>query len=337
MLPFSVSTLVDRLMPNLEVDGGNPQSLLVVHLSRAPPFGFLIFAKRLRAMASKIRAAPALSTFMGSAGGVYTGMRTVNQKSIFSFQEHMERMSRVMEAIDSEHGKQFSVQETTNLLTPLIAKEMRQYLDETPDAWEMKVMTAMRLKEGLETKVADVSLKDLDVLVTVQPLGKRLPESVKVELCAIVGGRANPTVKHATWLQERKSLEENMRSDCNEVLLLSEENTILEGMSSNLVVITDAGDVWTAPSDVTLEGTVLKLLLRVCEEMNVCVTRKCPSLDLIKQSSALLTSTSRLALPIDTVYLPHGEVVSLKMSETARRLVDRVKGEFEKYSVRILE
>jgi branched-subunit amino acid aminotransferase/4-amino-4-deoxychorismate lyase len=287
-------------------------------------------------MASKIRAAPALSTFMGSSGGVYTGMRTVNQKSIFSYKEHMERMSRVLEAIDSKHGKPFGLKETTALLTPLIAEELRHYLHENPDAWEMKVTAAMRLKEGTRKSLAETTLEDLDVLVTVQPLGDRLPDSVKVE-CAVVGGRTNPTVKHATWIEERKTLEDKMRSDCNEVLLLNEENTVLEGMSSNLVLVTEAGHVWTAPSEVTLEGTVLKLLLRVCEEDKIPVTRKCPSINLLKQSSALLTSTSRLALPIDTVYLPGGETASLQVSSAAKRLVDRVKGEFEKYSERIIE
>jgi hypothetical protein len=42
-----------------------------------------------------IKAGMKLSSFLAERPGVYTGMRTVNQHSLFSFQEHVERLTRL--------------------------------------------------------------------------------------------------------------------------------------------------------------------------------------------------------------------------------------------------
>merc|ERR1711991_225887 len=272
-----------------------------------------------------IRASASVSSFL-AGGGVYTGMRTVNKNAIFSFKEHLERLRHVSDAEDPEKGVPFSLSDVEGLITPLVEKEMRRFLEDHADAYEMKVTAAPRLRKGV--KADDASFDDVEALVYVQSLGERPGDAVSVQ-CMTVGGRTNPTVKHGRWVEERKALEAQQRDDCNEVVLLDDQERVLEGMSSNVVVVDDeSGTVITAPADLTLEGTVLKLLLRVCEEHSFPVRRECPTLAQLKQGSVMVTSTSRLALPVNALYLPDGQKVALPFSERAALIAQLVRQDF---------
>lgn len=114
----------------------------------------------------------------------------------------------------------------------------------------------------------------------------------------------NAKAKDSAWVKERKHLEALKPADVNEIVLHDESGALLEGTQTNFYAVMD-GKLYTAGEGV-LEGTVRRLLLQVCAAHNVPVVLDPPPniQDLGKWEGALLSSTSRLALPIDWVGVP---------------------------------
>ncbi len=111
-----------------------------------------------------------------------------------------------------------------------------------------------------------------------------------------------------------------------------------EGLSSNVVAVDEEnGCIVTAPSDLVLSGTILQLLLAICEEESIPVKRESPKLSDLKRFGVLITSTSRLALPVKQIIMPDG---TLEVIETKKRLIQhlvtKVRERIEAESVQIL-
>lgn len=123
---------------------------------------------------------------------------------------------------------------------------------------------------------------------------------------------------------------------------------LLEGSQTNFYAIgADGKTVYTAGEGV-LEGTVRRLLLEVCEREGIDVVLKPPLLrDASEWSGCLISSTSRLMLPIDELYVPNdGEVsgegdlvASFDNGEgsLAVKLREWVREEVESHSTKILK
>lgn len=95
----------------------------------------------------------------------------------------------------------------------------------------------------------------------------------------------------------------------NEVVLLSPDGNLLEGLSSNFAVITNANVILTAPPTLVLPGTILKAVKHVVDSSHLTWKEECP--DLAKRTewkAAFITSTSRLLLPVDRIDLPDGYI-----------------------------
>ena len=134
------------------------------------------------------------------------------------------------------------------------------------------------------------------------PLPPRPTPPIK---CEIRGApRTNAKAKDSAWVKERKHLEDLKPADVNEIVLHDEKGALLEGTQTNFYVVME-GKLYTAGEGV-LEGTVRRLLLQVCAAHNVPVVLDPPPYikDVGKWEGALLSSTSRLALPIDWVGVP---------------------------------
>ncbi|KAJ1959191.1 hypothetical protein IWQ62_004709, partial [Dispira parvispora] len=90
--------------------------------------------------------------------------------------------------------------------------------------------------------------------------------------------------------------------------------------------------VVTAPPGSVLLGTIMKLVLKVCEENHIPVEYRHPTLSEARNTEwwgAFITSTSRLVLPIHAIYVrEHGEnrlysVPELEMIDFIRDEVQR--------------
>ncbi len=74
--------------------------------------------------------------------------------------------------------------------------------------------------------------------------------------------------------------------------MYDEEGLVLEGLSSNVFVIMDQ-TLYTAPSDLVLEGTIRELLVNVCHSNQIPLVFQCPQVSHIDQWQAVLI-TSKL-------------------------------------------
>lgn len=91
----------------------------------------------------------------------------------------------------------------------------------------------------------------------------------------------------------------------NEVLLMDNQQRLYEGMASNFLVVKD-GIVLCASLDHILLGSILKIVIKVCQKHNILFKWEFPELEDAKQGKwegCFLTSTSRLLLPIETIII----------------------------------
>jgi len=120
--------------------------------------------------------------------------------------------------------------------------------------------------------------------------------------------RDNAAAKDSAWVSERAPLEALMQSatcggPVNELLLATDTGDLLEGSQTNFYAVID-GAVWTAGEGI-LAGTVRNLVLDVCRNHGIPVVLRPPNLSTMDGwEGALISSTSRLALPIDELYVP---------------------------------
>ena len=91
---------------------------------------------------------------------------------------------------------------------------------------------------------------------------------------------AEPTqLKHLC--RERRTLEKQKSPNANEVLLTDHDENVYEGMASNFFAVTHENGsptLVTASLDCVLLGTIMKIVLRVCDERNIPIKWAFPNL-----------------------------------------------------------
>jgi branched-subunit amino acid aminotransferase/4-amino-4-deoxychorismate lyase len=201
-----------------------------------------------------------------------------------SYHSHLKRLTALRLALDPDHPHDhFDFAATEALVTPRVQQAMTDYIRDHPTHdGELKITLAMRVSQAAAGRSIDeLQLEDTDVFVCVDDLHQpppNLPVSVEVSL---LGGRSNPTVKHADWISQRQHLERSKRPETNEVVLADKTESLLEGLQSNFACLDAYGSLVTAPSELILEGTMMACVLQCCARLGVPVIRKCPQLQLI--------------------------------------------------------
>lgn len=128
--------------------------------------------------------------------------------------------------------------------------------------------------------------------------------------------RANPSVKSAQWVLDRRDAELGMQAGSNEVVIADETGRLYEGLSSNFAVIDAQGRLLTAPNEAVLSGTIMELAKAAAAEIGLPVEHTFPRLqDLKGYQAAFITSTSRLLLPISRVCLGDSPPIPLNSLE----------------------
>jgi branched-subunit amino acid aminotransferase/4-amino-4-deoxychorismate lyase len=249
--------------------------------------------------------------------GAYTTARTVGGNKVFELSFHL---NRIVESLLLMH-------ETEDR-----SKEEHERLE------RLKLQLVESMKEGVhgfQSVYGDHGELKITVLVTVannipqirthvMELGERARYPVKV----MVTGhpRDNPEAKDSEWVRERKILENEKPDDYNEVILVGDDGALFEGLSSNFFALMN-GSLYTAGSGVLL-GSVREAVLRVAESMNIPVVLEAPLLeDIGKWEAAFISSTSRLLLPIDQLFVPDADPPQLyrfEKTDLVKTLEDKV-------------
>ena len=254
--------------------------------------------------------------------GAYTTARTsANAKRIFEWEAHVERTANSLASMMEKESKESSNHSklSSKLSDPLV---LRKRLDAAVEEavqlhlqnngaspsqqQELKITVLVGWEGGAQETSNDAAGDSGWVACHVTGLPQIPSKPVRVEIRG--SPRDNALAKDSAWVSDRAPLEALMQSaSCggpvNELLLANEQGQLLEGSQTNFYAVID-GAVWTAGEGI-LEGTVRGLLLDVCQKEGIPVILEPPNLDTLESwEGALISSTSRLALPIDQLYVP---------------------------------
>ncbi|KAI0567754.1 Amino-transferase [Gracilaria domingensis] len=121
--------------------------------------------------------------------------------------------------------------------------------------------------------------------------------------------RRDPHVKNSAWYRERKPLQFLRAKEAYETILVGTDShghmALIEGLISNFFVITKDMQVYTAPDDVILPGSIRRLVLRACEELGVTVREEAPRLiDWRRFAIGFLTNARTWLLPVCCILVP---------------------------------
>ena len=257
---------------------------------------------------------------LNNPSGAYTTARTCSRaRRLFEWDTHTTRTAASVEAMvlgdkaaaaDLQQQEVLAALATPSALSPrldaTVASAMRCYTDAHGYDTELKVTVLVSWKEQCAASGTEESKSPLgSIACHVAPLPPLPSSPVRVEVRG--APRANALAKDSAWVADRAPLEDLMRASkagaLNELLLASESGELLEGSQTNFYAIVD-GAVVTAGEGI-LAGTVRRLLLEVCEREGIPVVLRPPKLEeMATWQGALISSTSRLMLPIDRLYVP---------------------------------
>jgi len=187
---------------------------------------------------------------------------------------------------------------------------------------------------------AGLARQAFNLYVLVEALPPAPPGRVLVEVKG--APRTNAAAKDSQWATDRAALEKGqLESGANEVLLVSDDGYMLEGMQSNFYAV-KRGRVITADQGV-LRGSVRETVLKVCARVGVPVDLT-PPLDEEAElwEGCFISSTSRLVLDIARLEFPleMGRRLPIDYPDTSdaiHKIMEGVANELEADSVRILD
>ncbi|GAB5036388.1 thioredoxin-like protein [Nannochloropsis oceanica] len=233
--------------------------------------------------------------------GAYTTARTVQLSKIFELDAHVERLASTAALMWPDQDLPADLVEAARL-RPLVTSTLRAAMNHyrhTTVADPTLATTELKFTILLIWH-SDTCL--IECLCHACALPPRPCPPINVEIRG--APRTNAKAKDSAWVKKRKHLEALKSNDVNEIVLHDESGALLEGTQTNFYAIIK-GKLYTAGEGV-LEGTVRRLLLQICAVHDVPVILDPPPNieDLRNWEGALLSSTSRLALPIDWIGVP---------------------------------
>ncbi|KAJ2860829.1 hypothetical protein FB639_005577, partial [Coemansia asiatica] len=241
--------------------------------------------------------------FMLSGGqGIYTAMRTVcGGRRVFLLDDHLQRLSNSHRMVLGSGGHRCDAEYWRNLLVPLIRRGLDSFREISDEDRKITVLV------------------DNDH-ISLQLTSLGAPREGYCWVRFVHGRRENPEAKDLQWVHAREKLEELIVPPINEVVLADPEDSsgarAYEGLSSNFFATRRISsdkkpdyanfELLSAPLDSVLLGTIMKLVLRICERDCIRVVYDL-SVDFGRWNGAFVSSTSRLVLPVSKVITDLGE------------------------------
>jgi len=226
--------------------------------------------------------------------GAYTTARTYGPRSVFEWGFHVERMATSIRAMSASAPAAITdAQQLAPRMKQECAAAMRELFQRglAPEHQRLTVLIAW----------GDQSQGDFDVYTFAEPLPPLPAPPIMVEVRG--APRVNPLAKDSEWVRARDPLLQLKAPNCEEIILAGEDGSLLEGASTNFYAV--VGDTLYTAGEGVLMGTVRKLVLEVCAREGVPVVLEPPNLaNLSSWAGAMVSSTSRLLLPINEVVVP---------------------------------
>lgn len=237
--------------------------------------------------------------------GAYTSFRTYNNFGVLRLEQHFDRLE------ETAHLAGFDIQldreDLRNTLVTLIAG--------SPNSSEPTPERRIRITIDLEKHIGRLYF-------AMEPL--RVPSPEKYEqgiICQTAQAhRENPKAKLSNFLSRAADIREQEKDEFDEILMVSPQGELLEGLSSNFFGI--KGDaVYTAEEGV-LSGTTRDFILHLAGELKIPVIFNAIKKDEIADlDEAFISSTSRAILPIRSIDgIPMKESIS---GPVTKRLMEK--------------
>lgn len=226
--------------------------------------------------------------------GVYTVMRTVGRTSVLRYGQHVERIAQGLNE-GGYGGGDVTPESVRAGLTPQLRDVVREAREKHPELRDAELrITVLMAPPELDRHLLVVALPERE-------------EGSETFVCVARDHRENPNVKDSQWVAHAREVRAAMPPDAEEVVMVGDDGRLTEGLSSNFFAIV-GGELRTASAAEVLPGTIRAMVLAACADVGVPVREEAPLLaDAGTFEGALVSSTSRLALPIDRVVLPDGD------------------------------
>jgi branched-chain amino acid aminotransferase len=231
--------------------------------------------------------------------GAYTTFRTYHHDQVLSLEKHFSRLEETTRLA----GKPIKIYPAS---LRLALREISKQLSDGDIRFRITI---------------DLEQKPGTMYVSTEPL--KTPSQIAYEL----GGAAltyqlernNPKAKMTGQLGTAAKIRQQFADEpVNEIITMSSNGIVLEGLSSNFFAVKD-DVIWTADEEV-LSGTVRNVVLELANKADYKVMLKgLPISELPDIDEAFVTSTSRSILPI--VKIDHHHIGSGKPGPITRQLM----------------
>ena len=169
--------------------------------------------------------------------------------------------------------------------------------------WSFLVVMANQ-PEGLVRLLAmDLGRDDADIFLYESDYTLPSPQEYANGVPVILyhGERAMPLIKSFNTLVPGLARKAAMAAGAHDALLVDRDGHITEGSNCNVFVVQD-GVLMAPPYGVVLEGTVMRQVISLAEELDIPFTRRhLPAQSIAQWDEAFLTSTRRGVLPVRQV------------------------------------
>lgn len=217
--------------------------------------------------------------------GAYTSFRTYNSFGVLRLTQHFDRLEETARL--AGYDIQLDREDLKNTLVTLIAG--------TPNSSEPTPERRIRITIDLERHIGRLYF-------AMEPLKIPAPEKYEQGIVCQTAQvhRENPKAKLSNFLSRAKDIREQEKDEFDEILMVSPNGDLLEGLSSNFFGIKN-DTLYTAEEGV-LSGTTRDFILHLAADLKIPVIFEPIKKDEITDlDEAFISSTSRAILPVRSI------------------------------------
>ncbi len=223
---------------------------------------------------------PIYTPTLTGALGVYETI-LVRQGIPIALTEHLERLDQ------SARGAQLALAADADILTQ----------------WVQQVIAANGPEGVIRLLVMDLGGETADIFIyqAAYPTPSAQAYQQGVWVILYHGERAMPMIKSFNTLVPGLARKAAHQAGAHDALLIDRNGYVTEGSNCNVFVVQD-GVLAVPPMGVALEGTVMRRVMALAQELDIPITRRpLPAQEIPQWQEVFLTSTSRGVLPVRQV------------------------------------
>ncbi|EME29706.1 hypothetical protein Gasu2_23200 [Galdieria sulphuraria] len=241
--------------------------------------------------------------------GAYTTMLTAkNMHSIIALNRHLNRLASSLQALREQQQVVVDDSRDFDCTVSSLRESVILTIREAIFCLEKKLHSFMKqnAKDYAVCVVVLVPLKGRQVVARASSVQWNYP-SQHILQC-VYFSRQCPGAKDSLWVQQRLPLYythiDKNKEHPKELLLVAENNTCLEGSTTNFFVVYSQGYVKTAGNGV-LGGIAAQFVEKACQLLHIPLLYDAPGLhDIEDWKEVFITNCIKVVEPVQSIYLP---------------------------------